>query len=270
MAMFLPLIQIGFLPVTIWDVLDIIIVAFLFYRIYKLLKGSVAFYILLGLLFIYVLWWIVSALEMNLLNLLLSQFVNVGVIMLLIIFQPEVRKFLLMLGSSTPFRNQNWLTGLFKKTSSSLIYDEHFIKNLVDACFKMAQKKTGALIIFAENPEIHNWFNSGISLNANFSAELLISIFNKNSPLHDGATVISNKKIVASACILPLSKKDNLPSHLGLRHRAGLGATESVGVSAIIISEENGKISYSEKGNIHMNLSKDQLSDYISLLNKTQ
>ncbi|HKK88987.1 MAG TPA: diadenylate cyclase CdaA [Saprospiraceae bacterium] len=260
----IPWIQIGFLPVTLWDVLDIVIVAFLFYRIYKLLRGSVAFYILLGLLVIYVLWWVVSTLEMNMLNLLLSQFVNVGVIMLLIIFQPEVRKFLLVLGSSTPFKRGRWLRDLFGHSKMGSEKTGEFATKISEAVFEMAKEKTGALIVFTDYPDIHSWLNSGIRLEAQFSPELLKSIFQKNSPLHDGATVIHDEIIHSAGCVLPISKKTNLPTKLGLRHRAGIGVTEDTNVQAIIVSEENGKVAFSEKGNIHMELSQDQLVEYLT------
>lgn len=257
-------IQIGFLPVTLWDVLDIVIVAFLFYRIYKLLRGSVAFYILLGLLVIYVLWWVVSTLEMNMLNLLLSQFVNVGVIMLLIIFQPEVRKFLLVLGSSTPFKRGKWLNDLFGSKTVSGEKSGQFATMISEVVFDMAKEKTGALVVFTEFPDIHSWLNSGIRLEARFSPELLKAIFQKNSPLHDGATVIHNEIIHSAGCVLPISKKTSLPSKLGLRHRAGIGVTQDTRVQAIIVSEENGKVAFSENGNIHMEISQDQLVEYLT------
>lgn len=260
----IPWIQIGFLPVTLWDVLDIAIVAFLFYRIYKLLRGSVAFYILLGLLVIYLLWWVVSSLEMNMLNLLLGQFVNVGVIMLLIIFQPEVRKFLLVLGSSTPFKRGKWLNDFFGNNKMGSEKTGEFAIKMSEAVFDMAKNKTGALIVFTEYPDIHSWLNSGIRLEAKFSPELLKSIFQKKSPLHDGATVIYAENIHSAGCVLPISKKNNLPSKLGLRHRAGIGVTEDTRVQSIIVSEENGKVAFSEKGNIHMEISQDQLVEYLT------
>lgn len=257
------LLTIGFMNISFWDLIDIAVVGYIFYRVYKLLKGSVAFYILLGLMTIYGLSWLVSSLEMELLNLLLSQFVNVGVIMLLIIFQPEVRKFLLMLGSSTPFGQKHWLNRLFNGGNQAPQGSSPHIEDLIEVCYKMAKEKTGALIVIISNRETNKWSKTGTEINAQFSSPLIESIFNKYSPLHDGALILLDEIIIRAGYVLPLTTKDNLPQNLGLRHRAGIGVTETTDAKSIIVSEESGKVSFARKGTIHIDISPDQLRTYL-------
>ncbi len=257
--------QIGFITLGFWDILDILIVAYLLYRLYKLLKGSVAFYILLGLLLLYSLSWLVSVLEMDLLNLLLSQFVNIGVILLIIIFQPEIRKFLLVLGSSAPFNVEKWFGGIFGNRNI-VESDSNYINEILSSIIELSESKTGALIVMdMDNIPTNTWNETGVTLNAEFSTPLTLSIFNKNSPLHDGAIVLRDGRILQAGYVLPLTGKKNLPQHLGLRHRAGIGITENTAHVSIIVSEETGQISYAQKGNLHINIDKEQLNQYLNL-----
>lgn len=253
------LLQIGFMDVTLWDLVDIIIVGYLLFQIYKLLKGSLGFNIFLGLVFVYILWWLVSALGMPLLSSILGQFVSVGMIALLILFQPEVRRFLLFLG-------QGYLQGqlierlLGKKSGAQEDAQiELIIREITRATEEMAQEKTGALILINTGASLDGYYSSGVMLGAKISSQLLLSIFNKYSPLHDGATIISGQEVIAASCVLPVSDRPGIPQSLGLRHRAAIGITEETPVLAFIVSEETGHISYARQGNIQRNISAEDM-----------
>ncbi|MBK8564898.1 MAG: TIGR00159 family protein [Saprospiraceae bacterium] len=257
------LFEIGFLPVSLWDVLDVAIVGYLIYRVYLLLKGSIAFNIFIGIVIIYLLWWLVGILKMDMLTMILSQFVNVGFIIIIIIFQPEVRRFLLMLGNTTLGRRTDvmlrWLTRNLDKrpiNEASNIEVKH-------ALLRMSKEKIGALVVFSHSFEMESVLQSGIRLDANISQSLLLSIFQKESPLHDGAVVIGKGKILAASCILPITDSVQLPSKAGLRHRAGLGVTERSGASAFIVSEESGAISFAEGGKIEFGITEVRLSELL-------
>ncbi len=259
--------EIGFLPIRIWDILDILIVGYLIYQIYKLLRGSVAFNIFIGVILIYILSWLVQMLEMDLLSSLLGEFVSVGVLMLLIVFQPEVRRFLLILGNNTLRQRSNFfnrlLSGKLNIFESDVLSEN--AESISKAILRMSRMKTGALIVFANNLNLEYFSNSGVILDAKISQPLIESIFNKESPLHDGAVVISNNKIHAASCVLPLSSNPDLPKSAGLRHRAAVGVTEHSNVTAFVVSEENGTISYAENGNLARKISEKRLKE---LLNK--
>lgn len=246
------LIQIGFLDITIWDLLDILIVGFVLFQIYKLLKGSLGFNIFIGLVLVFLVWWVVSALEMPLLSSILGQFVSVGFIALLILFQPEVRRFLLFLGQGS-FVGRFQLLGRFFKNGGRLINTNNIEKErkilaVTRATETLMRDKTGALILFSANANLEGLYSSGVLLNAEVSKPLILSIFNKTSPLHDGAVIITEGKLVAASCVLPISDNPMIPQELGLRHRAGVGITVSTDVIAFIVSEETGKLSYARGG----------------------
>ena len=259
------LFDIGFLPVRIWDILDILIVAILIYQIYKLLRGSIAFNIFIGVLILYVVWWLVNQLNMSLLAAVLDQFIDVGVIIIIIIFQPEVRRFLLFLGNSTLRQRSNFLGRLIDQNLEVTENREKHITALKMAIIRMARRKTGALIVLTKNLSLDGMINSGVSVDANITDPLLESIFNKESPLHDGAVMIANGRIQAASCILPVSENPKLPKSAGLRHRAAVGITERINVAAFIVSEETGSISMAFEGNLKRRLKEDELE---ALLNK--
>lgn len=242
-------INIGFLPITIWDVLDVFIVGYLIYRVYILLKGSIAFNIFIGLIALYGTWWLVQQLDMDLLSSILNQFVNVGVILLIIIFQPEVRRFLLLVGNTTLKGQTDFINKLFnQERDDATIYK--MIDQVQQAAFNLSKTKTGALIVFSDHANVEHFANSGVSLNADISAPFLESIFFKDSPLHDGAAIIAGNKVKAASSILPVSDNMNLPQSLGLRHRAGVGATMGTDVISLIVSEETGSISLAKNGEL--------------------
>ncbi len=253
----------SFLSIGILDILDIIIVAFLLYQFYMLIKGTVAINIFVGIFTVYLVWLLVKALNMNLLGTILGQFMGVGVIALIIVFQQEIRRFLLLVGTRY-FANRNFslenVFSFFMKTTSQNIY----IKPIVDACVNLSKTKTGALIVIANQSKLTTYAETGEVINAKTSMRLLQTIFFKNSPLHDGAVIISGEKIFAAACVLPVSSNKTLPKNLGLRHRAALGLTETTDAFVVIVSEETGHISYSHFGKIRTNINAEELYDLLN------
>ncbi len=258
------MIKIGFLPITIWDILDILIVGYLIYQIYKLLKGSIAFNIFIGVITLFITYWIVDALNMLLLSRLLNSLAQTGVVILVIIFQPEIRRFLLLLGDTTLRQRSNFWNRFFDRAvPKDTVEKQRIIKALKIALQRMSKQKIGALIVLANDLNLSVINNSGIKINAQISAELIQSIFTKESPLHDGAVIISQNKIQSAGCILPVSENPHLPSNIGLRHRAGIGITEKARVVALIVSEENGQISYTYEGHLYRNLSDEKISSVL-------
>lgn len=259
----IPGIQIGFLPIRILDILDILIVGYLFYQIYRLLKGTIAFNIFIGVVAAFILWQVVKLLHMELTSAVFEQFASVGVIMLLIVFQPELRRFLLFLGNSTLRQRYNffdrWL-GNDDEDKGDIQQKTQLIKA---ALLRLAESKTGALIVFAKSFQMEKLNETGVRLDAEISQQLLESIFHKKSPLHDGAVIIGNGKIQKASAVLPISSKTNLPKSIGLRHRAALGASENSDVSVFIVSEETGKISVANKGKLNHHVSDAELSELL-------
>lgn len=242
--------------------IDIALVAALLYQVYKLLKGSVAIKIFLGFLSLYLIYLLVQAVRMELLTIILGQFMGVGVIAAIIIFAPEFRKFLLILGRSSIFSDDNvWKDLLFfwrKKENSGFN-----ISPIIDAAKILAGSNTGALIVISSTVELKFYAESGDILDAELSKRLLISIFNKHSPLHDGAVIIHKGKIKAARCILPVTERE-VPAQFGLRHRAGIGMSEATDALILVISEETGQISMAKNGKVLHNLSFQEVREIIN------
>jgi diadenylate cyclase len=257
------LLKIGFLPIRIWDVLDVLIVGYLLYQLYKLLRGSIAFNIFIGVVILSVAWWLVGILEMDLLTVVLDQFVSVGVIILIIIFQPEVRRFLLMLGNTTLRQQSHFLRRFLDRNMEGLDERKLQMKSLRDALKRMARYRIGALVVLSDQQNLDVITNSGVLMEARISQPLIESVFQKESPLHDGAMLITDGKVHAASCILPVSDNASLPRNSGLRHRAGVGVTEVADVSVFIVSEEDGKISFAYKGVLENGLSDDRLGELL-------
>ncbi len=253
------LLFLDFLKFSFIDILDIIAVALLFYLLYRLIKGTAAFNIFIGLLFVYVLWKVVVLLDMQLLSELLGQFVSVGIIALIIVFQPEIRQFLLFLGTRTPLKKANVLLWKEKTKTESIPH----INTIVKACTRMAASKTGALIVIVRENQLEEFVQTGEIINAKTSRELIETIFFKNTPLHDGALIINGKTMVAAKCILPVSQNENVPKDVGLRHRAAIGITEQTDAIAIIVSEQTGYISYCMEGNVNRNVQPEDLKAFL-------
>ncbi len=258
------LIKIGFLPVRIWDVLDILIVSYTLYKLYQLLRGSIGFQILLGVFVFFGLWWLVGMLEMSLTGLILQQFFNVGVLAFIIIFQPEVRRFLLMLGSTAFGRQPRWLQGWIEVDHKDAPERLRNVQEIKAAILRMSRHKVGSLIVLSHGVALENITTSYVPLDARISSDLLESIFFKDNPLHDGAVVINQGRIVAARCILPNSERPDLPKTAGLRHRAAVGVTERAQVLAIITSEETGSISYAWQGELHRRISEERLTELLN------
>ena len=261
---YLFLFDIGFLPVRIWDILDILIVGYLMYQIYRLLRGNIAFNILIGVLTIFVTWWLVDLLDMDLLSRVLEQIGRVGVIIIIIIFQPEVRRFLLFLGNTTLRQRSNFLRRIIDRNFENVEERQQQIQSIKASILRMSRKKTGALIVFTKSLELEGVIGHGVTVDATITEPLIESIFNKLSPLHDGAMIIERGRIMAASCILPVSENPNLPNSAGLRHRAAVGISERADVAAFVVSEETGAISVAFNGNLERKLSEEQL---LNLLN---
>ncbi len=253
------LFKIGFLDIRILDLVDIVLVAILLFNIYKLLKGSLAFNIFIGLLLIYMVWLLVRVLNMQLLAGILGQFIGVGVIALLIVFQPEVRRFLLFLGRGSIFKKDSFWNRILTRNWDFKDRSEDTMNDLMEALDYFARTKTGAIMVFPNTSKLQFFANTGVALDAHISSGLLKSIFVKESPLHDGAVIITGDKILAAGCILPNSENPDLPKHVGMRHRAAVGITENSDATAIVVSEESAQISYSKEGKIWLDVSETEL-----------
>jgi len=250
---------------TFFSALDVLLIAIIVYQVYNLIKGTIAANIFIGLILIYVLYFIVPEQKMPLLAGILKKVADVGIIAVLIVFQQEIRRFLLLMGKNASLqRNKAWWRYFFGKTEEEK-NNYTRIKPIIDACKSLKQTRTGALIVFAKYYDEQFYQNSCEVVDAKISKRLLESIFQKTSPLHDGAVVISENKIKSASCILPLTDKTDLPPQFGLRHRAGIGVTEANEATAIIVSEETGEISYAKQGRVKMNISFAELE---KLLNK--
>jgi len=263
---FLPgLFDVGFLSIRVWDILDILIVGYLFYQLFTILRGSIAFNIFVGVLFIFLVSFLVQFLEMELLSMILGQVFSVGVIMLLIVFQPEVRRFLLLLGNSTLRKRSNivsrFLDRNFGENQTDHAPERQAVKN---AILRMSRRKTGALIVIADTFNLQTFNDSGIKINAQISQPLIESIFSKDSPLHDGAMILNQDKIYAASCVLPVSNNADIPGKLGLRHRSAIGVTEVSSVVVFIVSEETGAISFASQGELSYRLTESNLTKLLS------
>lgn len=239
----------AFIQIRIWDVLDVLLVGLLFYGLYYLVKGTTAIKIFSGIVAIIIGLKIVTALNMELLSYILGAFVNVGFIALIIIFQPEIRRFLLGIGNTKfaeAFKNLITNLGFRYKEESSLD-----LTPICEACASMSQDKVGALILLAQDNNLSEIIETGVTIDAVVSKPLIENIFFKNSPLHDGAMVILNNKIEAARCILPITQNINLPGSYGLRHRAGIGITENSDCIALVVSEETGSIRIIKAGKVY-------------------
>ncbi|MBN7812182.1 diadenylate cyclase CdaA [Algoriphagus sp. H41] len=256
------LFKIGFLDISIVNMIDIALVAALLYQVYKLLKGSVAIKIFLGFLSLYLIYLLVRAIRMELLSAILGQFMGVGVIAAIIIFAPEIRKFLLIVGRSSIFSDDNILKDILffwrKKENTSFN-----ISPIIDASKNLAGSNMGALMVISSSTELKFYAESGDILDAELSKRLLISIFNKYSPLHDGAVIIYKGRIKAARCILPVTERE-VPAQFGLRHRAGIGMSEATDALILVVSEETGQISMMKNGKVLHNLSFQEVREIIN------
>ena len=244
------------------DVIDVLLVAFVLYKTYQLMKRSGTIAIFSGILSFIVIWILIShILEMRLMGAILNQFMNVGIILLVILFQDEIRRFLYALGS---IKGWQFFSKLFSPKRNKVTDDLSYIMPIVLASMNMSKSKTGALIVVQQKMNLELYVQTGEMVNANLSSRLIENIFFKNSPLHDGAIIISGKKIRAAACILPVSQKNDIPKELGLRHRSALGISQETDAKVIVVSEETGKISLAYEGKLDRNISAEKLQKLLS------
>ena len=245
-----------FIEFSIKDLIDILLVAYLLYQTYRLMKDSGSINIFVGILVFIGCWIIVSqVLEMRLLGSIFDKLVSVGVLALIVLFQDDVRKFLVTVGSHKRWEN---VLRFLRKSKQEKI-EQSDIMPIVMACMSMSKSKTGALIVIEKNLPLNEIIRSGETINADVSQRLIENIFFKNSPLHDGAMIIRHKQIIAAGCILPVSHDLNIPKELGLRHRAAMGVSQETDALAIIVSEETGGISVAHKGQFHLRLTAEEL-----------
>lgn len=246
------------------DVIDILIVAILLYQTYRLLRGTSGMNVFIGVLSFIVVWFFVSfVFQMELLGSIMNKFVSVGAIALIVLFQEEIRRFMAALGGR---KKAKGFVGRIKKIllgargGSSFDYTSE----IVQACEILSKTKTGALIVIQNDADLSKYWGTGERIESYIKARLIENIFFKNSPLHDGALIIVNNRIKAVGCILPIAHNQDLPKHLGLRHRAALGISQKTDATTIVVSEETGRISLSEVGELHLNLTPEKLELFLT------
>ncbi|MCQ2219447.1 MAG: diadenylate cyclase CdaA [Paludibacteraceae bacterium] len=239
------------------DVIDIVVVALLLYKTYKMLKGTSVIRVFVGILIFVLIWLLVTfVFQMELLGAIMDKIMNVGVIAIIVLFREEIRRSLSILGS-----RHNFIMRQFEKLIPSMKTktDNDDIAKIVEACSNMSKEKVGALIVIENKSDLSDIVKTGEVFTADINSRLIENIFFKNSPLHDGAMIISGDKIIAAACILPVTKNMSVPKELGLRHRAALGVSEVTDAITIVVSEETGNISITKSGKFHLHLSPKDL-----------
>ena len=237
----------GFIPFTLIDFIDIFLVAGMMFSIYRATRGTSAPYIFFGIIIICITWVMVRALNMELLSNILGQIISVGIIALIIIFQPEIRRFLQLIGMRQ--KEFDFISRMFSTRKKEDINTSP----IISACLDMSNSKTGALIVIRQKDDLLFIIENGITVDANLSVSLLKNIFFKNAPLHDGATIIEGNRIVAAKCILPVTQSD-VPKDYGTRHRAAIGLSELTDSVIIVVSEETGGLSIVKSGQIKNNI----------------
>lgn len=243
------------------DIVDILLVATLMHQGYRVVRRSGSAALFKGVLSFFVIWLIVSQiLQMRLLGSILDKFLSVGIIIIIILFQDEIRRFLTTLGTNRTFR---WLKKMFKGGGQNDVADA-VTTQIVQACLNMSKTYTGALIVLEQGIILDKYRETGEKINGDVSSRLIEAIFFKNSALHDGAMIIAGGKIISAGSILPISSSQDMPNYLGLRHRAALGMSKETDAKIIVISEERGSISFVHNGEIELNISPQRLQELIS------
>ncbi|HEY5468913.1 MAG TPA: diadenylate cyclase CdaA [Bacteroidales bacterium] len=248
--------------ITIPDIIDIILVAIVLFQLYKLIRGTAAFSIFIVIFFIYLLWVVVKALNMEMISSLLGQVMGVGVIAIIIVFQQEVRRFLLVIGNRYISGSRSSLGRFFSSASDEKVSTKE-AEEIIRACESMAKKKIGALIVIGRKSSLGIYSEGGEIINAQIRAELIETIFFKNTPLHDGAILIEAGLIFAARCPLPVTEQVTLPTRFGMRHRAAVGMSEHTDALIVVVSEESGFITVVDAGEIRENLSTNELRNIL-------
>ena len=241
----------GFLQLSLADILDILLLALMIFIVFRWIRGTSAMSIFVAIISLDVIRVIVSAFNMRLMTNIMETVLDVGVIAVIVIFQPEIRKFLMRLGS----RYMNSARGraildkiLGKDRQSPAVSGSEAVNDIAEACRRMSEDKTGALIVIAHKASLEDVINTGDKVDAAIHRRLIMNLFFKNSPLHDGALIISGGRIAAARCTLPITERKNIPAYFGMRHKAAIGITEETDADAITVSEETGKISFVKAG----------------------
>lgn len=240
------------IPIRVVDLLEIGLVAYILYKLYQLMRGTIAVQIFVGILALYLIQLIVTAADMTILRALFGSISEVFVLAVIILFQPEIRRLLLLLG-------QNPLVRQFMRSPAQ----QERIEEIVGAVADLSQRRIGALIVFERSTGLRSYIETGAQLHAQVSRDLLVTIFFSQNPLHDGAVIVRDARIEAARCILPISTNMKLASNLGLRHRAAVGVTEVSDAFVIVVSEETGQISTASNGELKQNVSVELLDNYI-------
>lgn len=251
MACMTPLAFLGFLELSIADILDIVLLGLIIFFMFRWIKGSSAMSIFIAIVSLYLIRVLAGAFNMRLMTAILDMILDVGVLALIVIFQPEIRKFLIRLGNRymSSARGQKFLGRILGNSSASGTASSEEVNDLAEACRRMSEEKTGALIVIAHNTQLDDIISTGDRIDAKIHRRLIMNLFFKNSPLHDGALVISGGKIVAARCTLPITEK-TVTARFGMRHKAAIGITEETDADAIVVSEETGKISFVKGGEV--------------------
>ena len=248
------------------DILDIVLVALMLYYLYRIMRESGTTNIFYGVLAFIVLWVVASEiLEMRLIGSILDKFMSIGLLILVILFQDQIKRFLVELGSKKRWK---FLTSIFHhlKDEDNTADLHTRVMPIVYACMAMAKSKTGALIVIQQEVPLESYEKTGDFINSEINSRLIENIFFKNSPLHDGALIISSNRLKAAGCILPVSHDTNVPRSLGLRHRSALGISQATDAFAIVVSEETGNISAAYRGKLSLRLSSTELEKRLSSL----
>ena len=247
-----PLAFLGFLELSVADILDIILLGLIIFFMFRWIKGTSAMSIFVAIVSLYLIRVVVGAFNMRLMTAIMDMILDVGVLALIVIFQPEIRKFLIRLGNRymSSARGQKILNRIIGKGGKGAISTSEEVNDLTEACRRMSEDRTGALIVIAHKTPLDDILSTGDRIDAKIHRRLIMSLFFKNSPLHDGALVISGGKIVAARCTLPITEKTDIPARFGMRHKAAIGITEETDADAIVVSEETGNISFVKGGEV--------------------
>ena len=240
----------GFLEMSFTDILDILLLGILIFILFKWIRGSSAMSIFVAIVSLFFVRILVSALGMKFMTTLLDTFMDVGVVAIIVIFQPEIRKFLIQLGNKymANAKGSDLLNRIFGKGKQSA--DNETVNEIADACNRMSESKTGALIVITHKAPLEDIISTGDRVDAAIHSRLIRSLFFKNSPLHDGALVIAGNRIVAVRCTLPITENKSLPAYYGMRHKAAIGITEESDADVVVVSEETGRISFVKGGKV--------------------
>ncbi|MCR5154943.1 MAG: diadenylate cyclase CdaA [Lachnospiraceae bacterium] len=247
------------------DFIEIILIAVLVYYVIKWIKNTRAWVIVKGLIVLLAAWMLASVLNFDVILWIFSNTIGVGIIAIIILFQPELRKVLEQLGTK-----KIWALGVFNDTKEKEVFSETTVNELVRGTFELARAKTGALIVIEQEVVLSEYAQTGIAIDGIVTSQLLINIFEHNTPLHDGAVIVRGNRVVSATCYLPLSDNMRLSKELGTRHRAGVGISEATDSFTIIVSEETGRVSIARGGSLIYNVDGDFLRTKLMELRKEE